>query len=103
VIPMTSPDPQFQGKPQKMVTNDGKQKGLLQVLKEHSFDVRGMRAKCSPICPFENEKCCMACILSKQDDFQEQESLLKIKIKARGHICMFLPKFHCELNPIEIV
>ena len=23
--------------------------------------------------------------------------------KARGHHCMFLPKFHCKLNPIEMV
>ncbi|KAF9560371.1 hypothetical protein CPC08DRAFT_615587, partial [Agrocybe pediades] len=23
-------------------------------------------------------------------------------IKERGHECIFLPKFHCELNPIEM-
>lgn len=23
-------------------------------------------------------------------------------IEDGGHICLFLPKFHCELNPIEI-
>ena len=22
---------------------------------------------------------------------------------SAGHICLFLPKFHCELNPIEMV
>ena len=25
------------------------------------------------------------------------------KLKARGHICIFIPKFHCESNPIEMV
>jgi hypothetical protein len=45
----------------------------------------------------------MAHLLSKQDDFRLQESLLEQKIKARGHLCVFLPKFHCELNPIEMV
>jgi hypothetical protein len=24
-------------------------------------------------------------------------------ITGRGHLCIFLPKFHCELNPIEMV
>jgi len=45
----------------------------------------------------------MARLLSKQDDFRLQESLLEQKIKGKGHVCVFLPKFHCELNPIEMV
>jgi transposase len=28
---------------------------------------------------------------------------LQVLIEKRGHICLFLPKFHCELNPIEMV
>ena len=42
-------------------------------------------------------------LLSKQDNFCKQESLLEQKIKARKYYCMFLLKFHCELNPIEMV
>ncbi|KAI0357255.1 hypothetical protein OH77DRAFT_1422815 [Trametes cingulata] len=102
VIPMNNPVVELRGKPQKMTTEAGEAKGLQQTLEERGFDVRGMRAKCSPVCPFENERCCMARLLSKQDDFRNQESLLEQKIKARGHLCMFLPKFHCELNPIEM-
>jgi len=34
---------------------------------------------------------------------QLQESLLKKKIKGRWYISAFLPKFHCELNPIKMV
>jgi hypothetical protein len=45
----------------------------------------------------------MAHLLSKQDDFANQVSMLKIVIKEAGHECIFLPKFHCELNPIEMV
>jgi hypothetical protein len=42
-------------------------------------------------------------ILSKQDDFTNQISMLKSVIREAGHECIFLPKFHCELNPIEMV
>ena len=29
--------------------------------------------------------------------------MLETLIKGSGHECLFLPKFHCELNPIEMV
>jgi hypothetical protein len=103
IIPMNNPCPEFHGKAQKMTTKNGEAKGLQQTLEEHRFNVRGMWAKCRPVCPFKSESCCMAQLLSKQDDFQFQDSLLEHKVKAKGHICIFLPKFHCELNPIEMV
>ncbi|OJA11837.1 hypothetical protein AZE42_04062 [Rhizopogon vesiculosus] len=28
--------------------------------------------------------------------------MLETLIKKAGHECIFLPKFHCELNPIEM-
>ena len=97
------PYPEFRGKVQKMTTDKGEQKGLQQTLEEQGFDVTGMRAKCSPVCPWENEKCCIAWLLSKQEDFVNQISMLETLIKEAGHECLFLPKFHCELNPIEMV
>ena len=36
-------------------------------------------------------------------DILMEESELKVGIVKRGHMCDFLPKFHCELNPIEMV
>ena len=103
VIPMNNPHPKVHRKAQKMTTEAGAAKGLQQMLEERGFNIGCMRAKCSPICPLENTDCCIARLLSKQDDFQLQESLLEQKIKKRGHICMFLPKFHCKLNPIKMV
>lgn len=103
IIPDTNPYPQFRGQVQKMTTENGKQKGLQQTLEERGFNVAGLRAKCSPVCPFENDRCCMARLLSKQDDFVNQVSMLETLIKEAGHECIFLPKFHCELNPIEMV
>jgi len=102
IIPMNNPYPKFCGKPQKMITETCKTKGLQQTLKKHGFDIGRMHVKCSPVCPFENNDYCMARLLSKQDNFYLQESLLEQKIKSRGHLCIFLPKFHCELNPIEM-
>jgi len=29
--------------------------------------------------------------------------MLETLIKEAGHECLFLSKFHCELNPIEMV
>lgn len=57
VISESNSDPQFHGKVQKITTDDGHQKELQTTLKEHGFDVTGMKAKCLPICPFENTNC----------------------------------------------
>jgi hypothetical protein len=88
IIPMNNPCAEFHGKSQIMITGAGEAKGLKQALEECSFNVTGMPAKCSPVCLIENDNCCMACLLSKQDDFHLQESLLKQKIKAKGHQCI---------------
>lgn len=103
IIPDDNPDISLRGKVQKMTTDSGEAKGLQTVLEEHGFDIKGIRAKCSPICPFENEKCYLARILSKQSDVINQVSMLEDLITRAGHHCIFLPKFHCELNPIEMV
>ena len=86
-----------------MTTSSGEPKGLQSVLQERGFDLRGLRAKCTPVCPFESCGCCMARLLSQQDDFCNQMSMLEQLIWDAGHECLFLPKFHCELNPIEMV
>ncbi|RDX46401.1 hypothetical protein OH76DRAFT_1457190 [Lentinus brumalis] len=45
--------------------------------------------------------CCMRGMLSLEDDFQNETSLLQQIIEEAGDVCHFLPKFHPELNPIE--
>jgi hypothetical protein len=47
--------------------------------------------------------CCMQRVLSQQEDFLKEKPLLQLIIEKAGHKCLFLPKFHCELNPIEMV
>ena len=47
--------------------------------------------------------CCRQKMLTNQQDFNKEEKpLIWLVIEAAGHKCWFLPKFHCELNPIEI-
>jgi hypothetical protein len=103
IIPMSNPTVACRGQVQRMTTLSGEPKGLKAVLEERGFDIRGLRAKCSPVCPFESTRCCMARLLSQQDDFINQQSMLEVLIRGAGHECIFLPKFHCELNPIEMV
>ncbi|PCH35242.1 hypothetical protein WOLCODRAFT_36273, partial [Wolfiporia cocos MD-104 SS10] len=102
MIPQSNPTTAFRGQLQKMTLSNGEPKGLQQVLEERGFDVSLLRAKCTPVCPFESKNCCMARLLSQQDDFANQPSMLETVIKDAGHECLFLPKFHCELNPIEM-
>ena len=48
--------------------------------------------------------CCIYRVLSLQDNFVERvASQLQHYLEGRGHVCLFLPKFHCELNLIELV
>jgi hypothetical protein len=102
IIPETNPVAEHRGKPQKMTLPDGRPKGLQRVLEERGFNIKNLRSKCSPVCPIDNQNCCLARLLSQQDDFKNQESRLETFIRNRGHECIFLPKFHCELNPIEM-
>jgi hypothetical protein len=106
VIPMTNRYPEFRGKSQSMKNADGSAKGSYNVLLERGYPVaelRKLKAKCGPVCSMESQNCCLARLLSQQDDFLNQPSQLETLIKSLGHECIFLPKFHCELNPIEMV
>ena len=103
IIPQSNPVVEHRGKIQKMILPDGKPKGLQRVLEERGFHVSHLRAKYSPVCPIEYQNCCMARLLSQQDDLKNQPSILETFIQSHGHECIFLPKFHCELNPIEMV
>ncbi|PLW18644.1 hypothetical protein PCANC_13305 [Puccinia coronata f. sp. avenae] len=49
-----------------------------------------------------SKSCCWSMILSQQSDFLTERPLLQTIIEDAGHTCLFLPKFHCELNPIEL-
>ena len=76
-------------------------KGMKQVLHEHGIDTQGLQMLCKEKCHNEATSCCATCTLELQPDFQAQKSLVQEVIEAAGHLCIFLPKFHCKLNVIE--
>jgi len=47
--------------------------------------------------------CCMYQVLTLQEDFRTEKPLIQSVIESAGHICLFLLRFHCELNVIEIL
>ena len=83
---------------------DGKlvQKGLETIAKE-----RGMPWPPEPVPGItgkDRKRRWARIALSKQPDFVAQQSSSRLKevIEGSGHLFSFLPKFHCEFNPIEM-
>ena len=77
-------------------------KGIKCVLEEWGLWRAGLLLECKkPKCATDATNCCARRLLSCQPDFTEQKSSVQEVIEAAGHLCIFLPKFHCELNFIE--
>ena len=76
-------------------------KGIKIVLTERGLYRTHLRGKCKSKCDADKTDCCNKRILKQQADFAEQNSLVQETIEAAGHLCLFFPKFHCELNFIE--
>jgi hypothetical protein len=70
------------------------------VLEEHGLWKTGLLIECKTCDPMAMH-CCAKHILDLQPDFVAQISLIQEVIMMAGHLCIFLPKFHCELNFIE--
>jgi hypothetical protein len=100
------------------IEEDGKKKqvpkGIKRVLEERALFRDGLRMECKKEWTDENgkkhtkrgcvdgvEDCCGRRILESQPDFREQKGMVEEEITRHGHLVMFYPKFHCELNWIE--
>ncbi|KAH9071006.1 hypothetical protein EDB83DRAFT_2221343, partial [Lactarius deliciosus] len=92
----------------------GEPKGMRQVLMERGLWRDKLVMKCGsrskkrdngpePVarCRSGVTDCCAKHILDSQPNFMEQKSLVQEVIDKAGHLCVFLPKFHCELNFIK--
>ncbi|KAI0075710.1 hypothetical protein K474DRAFT_1676184 [Panus rudis PR-1116 ss-1] len=84
---------------------EGVFKGMANILHERGYtNAHKLRYECSKFkCPPWNPKnpCCCRRLLYNEPDFVNVESLLQSHCRERGFDTIFLPKFHCELNPIE--
>ena len=50
-----------------------------------------------------NEKCCLTYVLSNEPDFKGQKEWLTEVVENSNCRIIFYPKYHCELNFIEMV
>ena len=79
----------WQGRVQTMVFSIGVPKGLMQVLKERGVDTRRMKLE-----DMRRE-------LASYSDFINEKTRIAHFLNNCGRTYIMLPKFHCELNPIE--
>ncbi|TFY76614.1 hypothetical protein EWM64_g7399 [Hericium alpestre] len=103
------------GEPQSLYFPEGHPragvfKGMAQILIERGFNeqlINGLRTECKGFkCPPSSQwdpehPCCCRRLLYNEPDFVSVPSILEMHCQARGYEVIFLPKFHCELNPIE--
>lgn len=91
------------GSSQSFYDENGVFKGTAQILRERGLHVESkLRLTCPKFeCKVTTEACCQRRVLYNQPDFQEQLSTVELVCSEQGFAVMFLPKFHCELNPIE--
>ena len=78
-------------------TNPNQLKGIKVMLEEHGLWIPCLHLECKkPKCKIGATLCCAWQLFG-----QQQKSLVQEVIKVAGHLCIFLLKFHCELNIIE--
>lgn len=74
-----------------MLLDDSTPKGMKIVLEERGINASRMVA--------DN----MRTLLSRHEDFRTEKTIVEHYLIEKGHVVMFIPKFHYELNPIERV
>ena len=81
----------WQDRVQKMNYSYGVAKGMQVVLHERGVDTSQIVAED------------MRKALAEMEDFKNEKCFIEHFLISKGHIPVFLPKFHTELNPIERV
>ena len=106
-------DTVWNGQPQLMQTAQGVQKGVKTILEERGlYPNHKLLLECD-MCKdatiqgprTERVSCCGRGILASCEDFKESASKIWLQEIAEkyGHLIIFFPKFHCELNFIEMI
>ena len=93
------------GSRQSMHFPDGRPKGIRLILEERELWPEGSLNRICSECKKHSptaDNCCAVRILSLQPDFLAQRPLVREVIEDSEHKVIFYPKFHCELNFIEM-
>lgn len=100
--------------PENHPTYPGRFKGTRQIVTERfeygtpgvpnpaSHNGKKMVGSCLKKCADGVKNCCLHSVLYHQPDFVAQKSALEELCEARGYKVIFFPKFHCEVNSIEM-
>lgn len=109
---------------QSLQLENGKPKGLRTILRERGLWRNKMPLQCKACLekishsdrrnhanyrdlstndPIFTTTCCAVTCLSSQNDFQNQKEWLTEVVEGLGFFIIFYPKFHCELNFIEMI
>ncbi|KAF9442265.1 hypothetical protein P691DRAFT_798574 [Macrolepiota fuliginosa MF-IS2] len=102
-------DTVFNSQPQSLYYPEGHPcggvfKGITIILEEQGYDIHGKKALCGGAkfnCLPGAQDCCCHWMLFNEPDFANVKSRLEELAENLGVQVIFLPKFHCELNPIE--
>ena len=88
--------------PTNHLTYPGKFKGMKTILEEcRLYQFANLCTECTGFkCADVSANCCCQQVLFNQPDFLSVKSLLEETCSGYGIEVLFLPNFHCELNPI---
>ncbi|KAJ3553043.1 hypothetical protein NP233_g12736 [Leucocoprinus birnbaumii] len=90
------------GSPQQFYNEARLFKGTAQILKERGLiNESKLNLTCNKDRGCHGMACCQRRVLYHQPDFADQTSALEAECGKHGYAVIFLPNFHCELNPIE--
>lgn len=87
---------------------EGIQKGIQAILMERGLYDERLLLRCDKcvknVTTRKSDQCCHSFILSQTPDFLSQREMLYECIAEMDDVFLhYLPKFHCELNPIELI
>lgn len=109
VPPRMEPGKLPNGRPQSFYFPDDHQeypgyfKGMAKILEERELGhIAKKLAQCRDFkCEEGRTDCCCRRALFCQPDFEARDSSIEEAARKLGSQVVFLPKYHCELNPIE--
>lgn len=83
-------------------TYPGYFKGMKAILIERGLqDLAQKNASCASGCETGATDCCCRRALACQPDFETRDTIIEELARELGSKVIILPKYHCELNPIE--